>query len=329
MADAADIREITLQDGGHRVSLLNYGARMRGWWVPLAGGAVPVVLGHDDPAAYLADPLFLGATIGRVANRIGGARFALDGQEVRLAANEGENQLHGGATGLHNRLWDVVEQSTDRSVCFSTVLPDGDEGYPGEARISARFTLDAPRVVIELQAEVSRPCPISLTNHNYYNLMGGGPIWDHVLQVPATGYTPVDAALIPTGQVLPVDGTRYDYRQGARLADMDPDHHGSDINLALDPARAADAPMVSLSAPNGLTLSMWSDAPGLQLYTGAGIAAALGAHPGQSFAPFHALCLEPQGFPDAANHPGFPSVIVTPDQPYRHRITIQISEAAP
>ncbi|WP_071673842.1 aldose epimerase family protein [Nioella nitratireducens] len=326
MAKAADIREITLQDGGHRVSVLTFGARMRGWWVPLGGGCVPVVLGYDDPAAYLSDPLFLGATIGRVANRIGGARFTLDGQEMQLAANEGENQLHGGATGLHNRLWDVVDEPTARSVRLSTVLPDGDEGYPGEARISVRFTLDAPRLVIELAAEVSRPGPINLTNHNYYNLMGDGPIWNHSLQVPASGYTPVDAALIPTGQVLPVEGTRYDYRQGTRLDAIDPDHTGSDINLALDPARDPKAPLARLSAPNGLALSIWSDAPGVQFYTGAGIGAASGAHPGQSFAPFRGLCLEPQGFPDAVNQPGFPPVIVTPDRPYRHSIVLEIAE---
>lgn len=326
MPRAEDIREVRLQDGDVTLSLLNLGCITRGWWVPLAGERVPVVLGYADPARYLADRIFTGTIVGRVANRIGGARFALDGQDHRLAANEGTNQLHGGPGGLHARIW-TVAQDGDRAVRFTYASPEGEEGYPGRAEFEVAVTLECTRVTYDMRARVDRPTPINMAQHNYYSLGV-----DRIARVAhftcrADRYTLMDEALIPTGAVAPVSGTPLDFRNGARFDDNDPDGHGIDRNLVMPEGRAPAQPMAEVLAPNGLRLRMWSDKLGLQVYTGQGLPTQGGAHAGQRFAPWNGLALEAQGFPDAVNQPGFPGIIVTPEAPYRHRMTVEIGIA--
>jgi aldose 1-epimerase len=325
MPSAADIREYQLEDGGVTLSLLNLGCITRGWWVPLGGASVPVVLGFANPADYARNPTFMGVIAGRVANRIGGARFSLEGRDHHLTANEGANQLHGGTGGLHSRIWQA-ERGGARSVRFTYRSMDGEEGYPGTVDFAVTVHLDGARVTYDMQAIVDRPTPISLAQHSYYSLGMDGLARKARFTCSADRTTPVDTAMIPVGQVVPVEGTRHDFRKGAVLADADPLGEGTDLNFALPDARDSSEPIADVLAPNGLRLRIWSDQPGLQVYTGHGLPSRHGAHPGQSIAPWAGLALEPQGFPDAVNHPGFPSVIVTPELPYRQRLTVEIME---
>lgn len=325
---AGDIREFRLEDGGVSLSLLNLGCITRGWWVPLGGASVPVVLGYADPARYLANPASMGVIAGRVANRIGGARFTLNGQNHRLTANEGKNQLHGGAGGVHSRLWQGDAEGT-RAMRFTYRSPDGEEGFPGCADLEVTIRLQGARVTYDMRATVDRPTPINLAQHNYYTLGVDRPSRGARFMCAADRFTPVDDALLPTGQVLPVAGTRHDFRQAARFDANDPEGLGTDLNLVLPEARDKADPVAQVLAPNGLRLRLWTDQPGLQVYTGHGMAPEEGAHPGQRLGPFQGLCLEPQGFPDAVNNPTFPSVIVTPDRPYHQRLTVEIGETGP
>lgn len=325
MPRAGEIREFRLEDGGVSLSLLNLGCITRGWWVPLGGASVPVVLGYDDPADYLQNPTYMGVIAGRVANRIAGARFSLGGRDHHLTANEGPHQLHGGAGGLHSRIWQAETEGA-RAVRFTYLSPDGEEGYPGRAAFEVAVRLDGPRVTYDMTATVDRPTPINLAQHSYYSLGVSQPSRDARFTCLADRFTPVDDALIPTGQVMPVAGTRHDFRAGTVMAAADPDGLGTDLNLVMPDGRDSAQPVAELMAPNGLRLRMWSDQPGLQVYTGHGLPICDRAHPGQRIAPWAGIALEPQGFPNAVNCATFPSIIVTPDHPYRQRLTVEIME---
>ncbi len=323
---ASDIQSFDLQEGGVRLSLLNYGAITRGWWVTCRDGIVPVVLGYADPAQYLSDPFYLGAIAGRVANRTGGGVLNLGGKQYQLAQNEGSTHLHGGKRGLNRRIWDAEHDSAANAVQFTYVSPDGEEGYPGTAHFTTIISLSGGKVTYEMRAEVDRPTPVNLAQHNYYNLSGAGAIWDHRLRIAADRMTPKAALNITSGEISPVDNTPYDFRDFCSLGSADPEREGMDMNLVVNSNHAAGSVTAELEAPNGLCLRMFSDQSGLQLYTGAGLANTDGAHEGQSIAPFHGVCLEPQGFPDAVNKPTFPSIIATPERPYLQKLTIDISE---
>jgi len=324
---ADEIQEFRLQDGDVTLSLLNLGCVTRGWWVPCDGATMPVVLGYADPARYLDNDVFMGVIAGRVANRIRGARFTLNGVAHQLTANEGANQLHGGAGGLHARIWQG-EQDGPRAVRFIYTSPEGEEGFPGHAEFSVTIRLDGARVTYDMTATVDRPTPVNMAQHSYYSLGRDAVAHEARFTCPADRYTPVDDALLPTGQVLAVERTRHDFRRGARFAAMDPGGLGTDLNFVLPDARDPADPVAELLVPNGLRLRMWSDQPGLQVYTGHGLPDRGGAHDGQRIAPFAGLALEPQGFPDAVNQPAFPSIVVTPDNPYSQRLTVEIMEVS-
>ncbi|WP_420395909.1 aldose epimerase family protein [Nioella sp.] len=325
MPSAREIREFRLEDGEVTLSLLNLGCITRGWWVPLGGASVPVVLGFDNPADYLSNPTYMGVIAGRVANRIAGARFLLEGREHHLTANEGPHQLHGGAGGLHSRIWQA-ETNGARAVRFTYVSPDGEEGFPGRASFEVTVSLDGARVTYDMVATVDRPTPINLAQHSYYSLGVPRTARDARFTCPADRVTPVDSGLIPTGDIAPVMDTRHDFHAGAVLSEADPEGIGTDLNLVMPEDLGPARPVAELLAPNGLRLRMWSDQPGLQVYTGHGLPDLGGAHPGQRIAPWAGIALEPQGFPNAVNCPTFPSIIVTPEQPYHQRLTVEIME---
>jgi aldose 1-epimerase len=326
---ASTFETCRLEDDGVAIWLLNYGAITQGWWVPCQGTRVPVVLGYEDLARYRQDEAYLGAIVGRIANRTAGGRLVLGEERYQLTQNEGVNHLHGGTVGLHRRLWTMERDTANQSVRLSCISADGEEGYPGEARISVTVSLRGNAVTYDMQAVVDRPTPINLAQHNYYNLMGEGTIWSHHLTSIADRMTPTGEGNIPTGAIAPVDGSRVDFRNGATFQEADPRHEGTDINLVLPENRDPAAPIAEVRAPNGLRLRMWSDQPGLQLYTGGALQESAGAHGSQSIARFAAFCLEPQGFPNAVNTPEFPSILVTPDAPYRQKTTVEIVEVAP
>ncbi len=303
---AVDTARLTAQN--MELALLSYGALTQSWRI----GNRNIVLGHEDAAAYEADTYYLGAIAGRVANRIRNARFMLEGREIRLAANHGPHCLHGGPLGLNKKHWQLEADTSANAVRLACTSPDGENGFPGAADFEVIVTLTDNRLTYDMRATVDRPTPINLAQHNYYNLTGG-EIGDHVLSVPAEDYLVTQGdRLIQTGRRAPVAGTRNDFRSPRRLDDADPGHDGIDACLVLQ----SGTPAAVLSAPGAPVLSFHTGQPGLQVYN----ANTLGA----PFAPFTAICLEPEGFPDAVNHDSFPGIIVTPDTPYRQVLTIEV-----
>lgn len=311
-----------LEDGDVSVTMLDYGVTMQDWLVPLNGGRQRVVLGFADAQDYpTRNRSYLGVVAGRVANRIAGARFTLDGETFELPANNGPNTLHGGPDGLSKQWW-KIEPDGARAVRFTHRSPDGAMGFPGTVDFTITVRLDGTTLTYDMAARPDRPTPINLALHTYWNLMGTGPVWDHELQMQAGHYLPVDEGLIPTGEIASVDGTMFDFRKFRRLGDADPERIGSDINMVLAPG---DGPQAAMRAPNGLLFRLWTDQPGIQFYTGANLNPMGGAFAGQTHDRFGGVCLEPQHFPDAVNQPGFASIIATPEKPYSQHLKIDIS----
>lgn len=318
------LREITLHDGDVSLSLLNYGATTRNWQVPVQGGQIPVILGFENPADYLTSPYFIGAIAGRVSNRIGQARYRYNDTEHVLDANEGANTLHGGARGLHTQFWDM-ELDGARAVVLRYVSPDGENGFPGRAEITLRVQLNGARVRYEFTAHVDRPTPISLAQHNYYNLMGSGDIWDHHFQCDADQVLIKDQANVCTGEMADVTGSACDFRTGQTFGAASPDRQVTDGHLVFNADRDRADSVVQVTAPNGVQMRIWSDQLGAQLYTPAQMPVLQGGLKGQTYSTAAGFCFEPQGFPNALNVPEFPSMMVHPDQPYVQNLEIEIS----
>lgn len=310
------------------------GAALAALWLPDSNGRLDdVLLGADGPGPRR----LYGATVGRYANRIAGAAFTLDGQRYELAANDGPNCLHGGPDGFDLRDWDVVAQDAE-AVTLALVSPDGDQGFPGrlEARVTYRLTTDAEgaRLEITMQATTNRATPVSLTNHAYVNLGGVsdpariGGIDDHHLSVAASHYLPVSDSAIPLPDApAPVNGTPFDLRTGARLGDRLRAGHpqmlavrGFDHCFALDGEGLRRAAM--LSHPSGRRMVLWTDQPGLQVYSGNWLDGTARGKGGAAYRMGDAICLEPGAFPDAPNRPDFPDAILRPGQTYRHRMAL-------
>lgn len=311
------IKHHVLKDAGTEITVLSMGAAVKEWRVD----GQNCVLGFADPESYRHNAHFLGAVVGRVANRTSQSSFELDGTRWPLAPNDGPHHLHGGPGGLSQINWDL-DAVSDRDVILRHTSPHLDQGYPGEARIEVRMTLKEGALTWDMRVEVDRITPINLAQHLYFNLTGGAHIRDHSLQISAQSITPTGADLIPTGDISPVDGTRFDFRTPQILSEIDPNRAGYDLNFALE---KTSGPNVVLRAPNGKELRLWTDRPGLQFYSGTGLSAQ--APPsGVAQTPFAGLCLEAQDFPDALHQPNFGSILCRPDAPYHQRTTIDIRQ---
>ncbi|MEI6487040.1 MAG: aldose epimerase family protein [Sphingomonadales bacterium] len=310
---------------GMRVEILTLGAAIHAVWVPDRRGAFAnVTLCYPDLAGYRADTACLGASIGRVAGRIAGGRFVLDGRLHQLPRNDGANSLHGGSHGFHRRLWQVGEASAS-AVTLHLVSRDGDQGFPGTLSVSARYRLDdAGRLSLTYTATTDAPTVVGLTNHAYWNLAGDGDsVLGHMLTILSDAFLPSDAALIPTGEIRAVAGTPFDFRTptliGARITADDEQLRlagGYDHNWLLartgQPALAA----VLHDPASGRTLRLFTDQPGLQMYSANGLG-------GQGFARYAAITLEPQYWPDTPNRPAFGSARLAPGETYRNRIVME------
>jgi aldose 1-epimerase len=331
--------------GGWRATVTDYGAILTSMTVPTGErGPVDVVLGFDSLEGYLAGHPYFGATCGRCSNRIANARFTLDGKDHELAANNGPHHLHGGLVGFDKKLWKADPKLTPAgpAVTFSLVSPDGDEGYPGMLRVQTTYTLTpAGELVIDMQAESDAATVCNLVHHSYWNLagQGSGSIRDQELIVVADEYLPVDEGSIPTGERALVKGTPFDFRpersRPAMLGDaidaLPPSADGSnpggvDHNLCVR-AWQADGSLrqvVTLRDPaSGRTLTIESDQPGIQVYTGNYLDGTLTGKQGAIYEKHAGICLETQCFPDAIHHegqPGWPSGILRPGETYRHRM---------
>ena len=331
LEDGRPAQLLLLRAAGIVATVCDYGATLVSVDVPDRDGTPGgVVLGFDDVAGYetRTNNPFMGASVGRVANRIGGARFTLDGIEYLLDANEGANHLHGGRrTSFDRVLWDVVAVGPDR-IRLRHVSPDGDAGYPGTLTVEAEYRVVPGELHIEYRATTDRATPVNMTQHAYFNLAGehGRTVGDHVLRVAASRWTEVDDALIPTGRTPDVAGTAFDLRDGVRLADgiaaVEAAGYGAgyDHNLWLDGDAGALRDVAELIDPvSGRRMVLASDQPCLQVYTGNRLGRSTGRG-GVVFPPHGAVCLEPQHAPDSVHRPEWPSIILEPGLTYEHRI---------
>lgn len=302
--------------GGGIVSICSIGASIRDFVAPLADGSSRrVVLGFEDPTAYADNPAYLGAMVGRYANRIGGGRFRLDGREHTLPINDGgRNTLHGGPKGFSRRNW-TLEATTESSVTLSLVSPDGDEGFPGRVVVRCTYTLtEAATLTYEITATADAPTVFNVANHAYFTMNDGGDSRDHRLRLLADFYTPCDDSTCPTGAVLPVDASHHDFRSARRIAD------DFDVNFAIAAAPGESVVAAEVIAPDGrLALEVETDRPGIQLYTGQFLGPSAPPLGGLVHKAHAAFCLEAQDFPDAPNRRQFPSTRLAPGETYRQR----------
>ncbi|WP_336055987.1 aldose epimerase family protein [Nitratireductor sp. CH_MIT9313-5] len=324
--EGKDVLQAVIEsESGTRICVLSYGALIRDWQVRVAGGLRSVVLGFEEFEHYPAHSRYFGAIAGRVANRIAGGRFTLNGREYQLDQNQGDNHLHGGSAGIGKQIW-LMEPLAENGVRLNYTSLDGEMGYPGSLDIAVEYRLDGNRLRIEFEAMASEATPVNLVQHNYFNLMGEGDVLDHRLFLRANAYTPVDETLIPTGEIIPVSGTQFDFRNSRVMRDAAGIPQEFDHNLVLDTGRTAEDPAVILVAPDdSLTLKLFTDQPGLQLYNGSKLDVPVPGLNGVRYGRHAGLCLEDQKFPDAVNNPHFPNTIVTPDAPYRHWCEIEIA----
>lgn len=342
--DGAAVEAITLTNAhGVSATVLTYGATLQSLVAPDRRGAkADVVLGFSDAAAYVRNDTYMGGSIGRYANRIGQGRFSLDGKVYQLALNNnGVAALHGGVKGFDKRIWAIedVKQGPVASVALTLVSTDGEEGYPGTLKATAVYSLDEDdRLTITYTAVTDRPTIVNLTNHALFNMAGegsSGGAMGNVLQILADGYTPVDVQLIPTGQVTPLAGTAFDFRQPRQLAERlrdasDPQivtGRGYDHNYVLRGAAGGAPRLVArLSDPkSGRTLEILSDQPGLQFYSGNFLSGVLIGKGGSLYRQGDGIALEPQRFPDAPNKPQFGSARLNPGETYRNTMIFHLA----
>ncbi len=309
------VERVWLDNGrGLRAAVLNWGGVLQDLTLDVDGAARSLVLNFDEFTDYPAKSPYFGAMVGRFGNRIGGAAFELDGERFEVDPNEaGRNHLHGGLTGWGKRLWRIEAADVD-SVTLGITSADGEMGYPGEVEARVVYRLIADALVIEMTAETTRPTPINMVHHTYWNLDGGGSIEGHALELDADRYLPTDEEQIPTGEILPVEGTVFDFRQRRRIDAAGTADYDHCMVLTDKPGVRPVAALVSGDGRVEMHLS--SDQPGVQFYTG--FKMDITGKGGRKIGPRSGLCLETEGFPDAPNKPQFPSSILRPGETYRH-----------
>jgi aldose 1-epimerase len=344
LPDGTPIESVVLT-GANGVSarIMTLGATLQALNAPDRSGRIAdVTLGYDDARSYVEHPNYWGQTIGRYANRIAGGRFTLDGKTYQLPLNDKTNSLHGGPGGLDKRVWQIVDVSDKggvAKVALRTVSPAGDQGYPGNLTVTTTYTLDdRGSLTIDMDASTDAPTVVNLTNHALFNLAGegapGGAL-GHRMTVAAHRYTPVDAALIPTGELRDVTGTPFDFTKGRIIDDVvrdgrDPQiviGRGVDHNFVLDAGKTADPKLaVRLEDPrSGRVLEVLTDQPGIQIYTGNFLDGTFVGKNKHVYRMGDGIALEPQVFPDTPNKPAFGSARVDPGKPYHHRMIYRMS----
>ncbi|MEG2088084.1 MAG: aldose epimerase family protein [Angelakisella sp.] len=325
--DGQAVTLFCLQNGaGSMAELLDYGCIIRGVRVPnRAGALVDVVLGYDSVAGYQQNDGYFGAAIGRHANRLAKGRMTLGGRVYQLATNDHANHLHGGSKGFDRYVWE--HQVTENGVTFSRVSPDGEEQYPGTLRVSVAYTFDDEnRLDITYHAVSDGDTVVNLTNHSYFNLDGGGSVADHTLWVDAQQFTENSSECMPTGKLLPVEGTPLDFRTAARLGNgFVSDYHqvkmfgGYDHNFVLGGSGYRSVAKLA-SANSGIAMEVFTTKPGVQLYTANMMQPRTGKG-GAVYGPHGAACLETQYFPNSMECANFPSPVLAAGKPYHHRTT--------
>lgn len=329
--DGSEVTQFTLKNrDGIEVKIINFGGIITSLKVPDRDGNIEnIVLGFDNLKDYMDEHPYFGALIGRYGNRIEGGRFELDGATYRLATNDGQNHLHGGEKGFDKVLWDA-ELLDAQTLKLSYLSEDGEEGYPGNLDVTATYTLtDDNELRLDFEAETDRATPVNLTAHSYFNLTGdlSRTVLDHDLKLHADRFTPVDDQLIPTGEIVPVNGTPFDFTDFKRIGDeIDDVEGGYDHNFVISDSDGSVRLAAELVDPqSGRKLSVYTDQPGVQFYSGNFLDGMLEGPDGTTYEQYSGLCLEPQHFPNSPNEPSFPSTILQPDETYRSTIMYSFS----
>jgi aldose 1-epimerase len=343
LKDGTSVDAITLSNSnGIKARILAYGATLQSLIAPDRNGKpADVILGYDDLSSYVDHPNFFGVTVGRYANRIAGGRFMLDGSTYQLPLNDKTNSLHGGGNGFDKVLWKVVAVKSGpvASVVLTHRSPDGDSGYPGNLDVTVTYTLDEKgNLGITFEAKTDKSTIVNMTNHGIFNLAGEGSpqgAMNQRLTIPASAITPINATLIPTGKLRPVEGTVFDFRTPRVIAEGLREGRdeqiifgrGYDHNFALDKGVTKTPELAArLEDPaSGRVLEVLSTEPGVQFYTGNFLDGTfIGKHK-HVYRMGDGVALEPQKFPDAPNEPSFVSARVDPGKPYVHSMIYRLS----
>ncbi|WP_119274519.1 aldose epimerase family protein [Taklimakanibacter deserti] len=303
-----------VSESGFRATFNAVGARLMALHYP---DGFDIVAGPERIEDMLESDIYAGAICGRFANRIGNGRFMLNDKERQLTQNLPPHHLHGGVNGFHRKNW--VSEIEDDALVFSLVSKSQEEGYPGRFRARAVYRFDDDILSLDIEARTRRPTIVNLTNHAYWNLSGAKTITNHVLQISAQAYTPTDQTLIPTGAVSFVSGTNYDFREPTLLEEAFGDDQGFDTNFCLEGPRYELHHAATLMA-QGREFDLFTTEPGLQLYTAGHHGPELKGKNGQPLRRFGSIALEPQNWPDAPNHPNFPSAVLKQGEVYHHRM---------
>ena len=333
LADQTPINQVTLTNSnGVSVDVINYGGIITRIETPGSNGNMGnIVLGMDNLEDYTNATTYFGAIIGRFGNRIANGKFSLNGTDYQLATNDGANHLHGGVQGFDKKVWTMAPFSTENSagVTLSLVSPDGDQGYPGELTTQVTYTLTNKNTLdMQFVAKTNKPTIINMTQHSYFNLAGKGDILDHQMQINSNAITPVDGGLIPTGELMQVAGTPFDFRNPKAI--------GKEINIddeQLKLGKGYDHNFVLKNKPNhdlieaanvyepssGRTLTVYTEEPAVQFYSGNFLDGSSKQASGLVHKQRSGFCLEPQHFPDAPNQPTFPSTTLLPGEVYSTR----------
>lgn len=318
---------------GMEVKVTNYGGIITSLRVPdRNGNLADVVLGFPSWEEWIDNPPYFGCIVGRTCNRIGGAKFTIDGTEYKVSANAGSFQLHGGFSGFDKKLWKAseIEAPDATGLLLEYLSPDGEEGFPGNLQVKAAYLLNNDNEFsMEFRAMTDKPTPVNLTNHAYFNLAGegSGDILDHVATIFADAYTETDSDCIPTGRILPVAGTPFDFTGehsiGERIGQL---HMGYDDNYVLRGAPGEMKPAAVFTDPgSGRTLEIITNEPGAQLYTSNWFRGEITGKSGRKYFKHAAFAFETQHFPDSANQPGFPDVVLRPGDMYLSKTTWKFS----
>ncbi|MGP7796597.1 aldose epimerase family protein [Sphingomonas sp. CLY1604] len=345
LPDGTAVEAVTLVGAnGVRARIMTLGATLQSLEAPDRNGTLAdITLGYDDAASYVTNPNFWGQTVGRYANRIAGGKFVLDGKTYQLPLNDKTNSLHGGTKGFEKAIWRITEvkSGAQASVTMTLTSPDGDQGYPGKVDATVTYSLDDKgALTIDMGAVTDKPTIINLTNHALFDLAGEGSqggIYAHRMTIPARRFTPVDKALIPTGELKPVAGSVFDFTQGrivgAGIRDgRDPQiviGRGYDHNFVLDKGATSEPQLAARveDPASGRVLEVLTTEPGVQFYSGNFLDGTFVGKQGHVYRMGDGIALEPQKFPDTPNQPAFGSARVDPGKPYHHRMIYRVSVA--
>ncbi len=330
--DGQAVELFTLRCGALEAEILTFGATVRALRVPdKNGNPVDVVLGYNTVSAYETNGGYVGALVGRYANRIANASYIIDGARITLEANEGTKQLHGGAVGFSHRIF-TAEIVGDSSICLCYTAQDGEGGHPGTLTVRATYTLTEDTLLLRYEAESDKATYCNLTNHSYFNLNGHGDILAHKLQIFADHFTPVDANSIPTAMATPVVGTAFDFTEAKAVGrDIFSNEEqlrltgGYDHNYVLAPAQGLRRAACLVGEKSGIVMETWTEKPGVQLYTANFLDADIDTKSGHPYQKHAALCLETQFFPDSPNHPAWGDIVLRPGQRYDYTTAYRFS----